>query len=135
MTKKNQPYTTADMIRDINSREYATDPNFRRMVEAKVAAGVSHGGTEVGNSGMVDFGRGGSNVGGVSVLIGSDHRHSGGISSTSIDPTATYGGEGFQSATDIADAIANPEYARNPAYREAVAWGISQMQPKDGPKF
>ena len=128
-------YTTADMVRDMNSPEYRNDPTFRAMVEHKIASGVTPGGTIVGPSGVVDFGPGAGNVGGVSVLDGSQRRHSGGVSRESIDPTVTYGGAGFRSATEIADAIAHPEYARNPAYRELVYEGIAAMRTKDGPNF
>ena len=133
-------FTTAQMIAAMNNPRYSREPAFRQWVEQQVAEGVSHGGTVVGNrrglamDPSVDFGKGGSNAGGISVKIGSDHRESGGVTRVSIDSEATYNGP-LNSAHEIAQAISNPEYKLNPAYREQVAAALQQMTPTNNPKF
>jgi hypothetical protein len=101
-----------------------------------VAGGVTHGGRINGNSGVVDFGRRGAahSAGGISVRIGSDHRESGGVTRATIDPMATYFGP-LNSAHEIAQAVNNPEYKVNPAYREQVAAALAQLEPTNRPKF
>lgn len=136
-----KPYTTTEMLADMRDPRYATDENFRSYVMSRLGAGdVDHGGRAgpirpgVISDGAVGFDKGASNAGGFTVKIGSDHRESGGVSRVGIDPDATYHGP-LGSAYEIARAINNPEYAKNPAYREEVVAALAQLEPTGRPKF
>lgn len=137
--------TTDLLVKLINDPRYSRDPEFRQVVQEKVAEGVTHGGRTSGtgtDGHVIDFGKRGAahSAGGFSVKSGSDRRGTDGhllesdVRQVSIDDTATYHGP-LNSAHEIAQAFSNPEYSRNPAYREQVAAALQQMEPTNRPKF